>query len=63
MSPTVAMAKIKNIPLRKLKAKININAIRKEFILKSLDKTTEPIINNPMITQNTIDTALSTQKV
>lgn len=50
MSPTVAMAKVKNIPLRKLKAKININAIRKEFILKSLDKTTEPIINNPMIT-------------
>jgi hypothetical protein len=60
MSPTVEMAKVKNIPLIKLKAKININAIRKEFILKSLDRTTEPMINNPMITKNTIDTGLST---
>lgn len=60
MSPTVAIAKVKNIPLRKLKAKINIKAIRKEFILNSLDKTTAPIMSIPMITYNTIAIGLST---
>lgn len=50
MSPTVAIAKVKNIPLRKVKPKININAIRKEFNLKSFDSTIEPMISMPMIT-------------
>lgn len=50
MSPTVAIAKVNNIPLRKVKPKINIRAIRKEFSLKSLDSTTEPMINKPIIT-------------